>query len=224
MAISFDNDNTPRTPAQHRAAVAEQATEGERAYQSGSWPQGKRLHKAGKLVLATGLCGWQELNALPRLSAANDNRSVNVDYTEITEKDILDGDAIVAAVEAEKLEPGKHYREDTQEIYVVTKRDKEGEPVEGEWRPIVGVTGSDRRHSAAAPDWSVDPEDEETKMARQIDCKRLRARLGPAVCTILDMAAGDSTTGEIADAIGCSRAKAEMYVDLAVQKYLQIAA
>ncbi len=44
------NDNQPRTPAQHRRILAEQATTGERAYQEGAWPQGRRLHKAGKLV------------------------------------------------------------------------------------------------------------------------------------------------------------------------------
>lgn len=218
------NDNQPRTPAEHRATVVAQATEGERNYQSGSWPQGRRLHKAGKLVLATGLVGWQTLNAMPRLSAANDNHAVKSYSVETTGKDILSGDDIVAAVEAEKREPGKHYREDTQEIFVVTKRDPEGKPIEGGWRPIVGETGSERHHSAAAPDWSIDPEDEETKMARLIDCKRVRARLGPAVCTVLDMAAGDATTGEIAAAIGCSRAKAEAYVDMAIQKYLSIAA
>ena len=65
---------------------------------------------------------------------------------------------------------------------------------------------------------------EEEKLANAIDTKRIRAKLGSAVCTLLDMAAGDSTTGEIADAIGVSRAKAEGYVDMAVQKYLQVAA
>lgn len=218
------NDNTPRSPEEHRATVAAQATSGERNHQQGAWPQGRRQIKAGKLVLATGLVGWQTLNAMPRLSAANDNQAVKSYSVETSEKDTVDADTIVAAVEAEKLEPGKHYREETQEVYVVTARDKDGKPLKSEWRSIVGETGSDRRHSAAAPDWSIDEEDEETKMARMIDCKSVRARLGPAVCTVLDMAAGDATTGEIADAIGCSRAKAEAYVDMAVEKYLQIAA
>lgn len=218
------NDNQPRTPAEHRRIVAEQATEGERNYQSGSWPQGQRYHKAGNMRLLAGLAGWQITNKMPRLSAANDNRAVNADYTEITEKDILDADTIVAAVEAEKTEPGKHYREETQEVYVITKRDRNGEPIKGEWRPIVGVTGSDRRHSAAAPDWSVDDTAEEDKVAAIIDCKRIRAKLGPAVCTLLDMAAGNATTTEIAEAIGVSRAKAEKYVDATIEKYLQVAA
>lgn len=218
------NDNTPRSPEEHRKLVAEQATSGERNHQQGSWPQGRRLHKAGKLVLVTGLVEWQTLNALPRLSAANDNHAVNFENTEVTEKDILDGDAIVNAVEAEKLEPGRWYREDTQEIYVVTKRDKDGEPLEGEWRYITDQSSFDRRHSAAAPEWSVDEEGEEEKMGRLIDAKRTRARLGPAVCTVLDMAAGDATTTEISEAIGCTRAKAEMYVDMAIEKYLQVAA
>lgn len=222
--MHHDNDNQPRTPAEHRRLVAEQNTSGERAYQSGSWPQGQRYHKAGNIRLLTGLAGYQTMNQMPRLSAANDNRAVNTDYTEITEKDILDADTIVAAVEAEKLEPGKHYREETQEVYVVTKRDKDGEPLKREWRPIVGVTGSDRRHSAAAPDWSVDDTAEEDKVAAIIDCKRIRAKLGPAVCTLLDMAAGNATTTEIAEVLSVSRAKAEKYVDMAIEKYLQVAA
>lgn len=222
--MHHDNDNTPRSPEEHRKLVAEQATSGERTYQGGSWPQGNRLHKAGSIRLLTGLAGWQITNKMPRLSAANDNRAVNTDYAEITEKDILDADTIVAAVEAEKTEPGKHYREETQEIYVVTARDDDGKPVKGEWRPIIGVTGSDRRHSAAAPDWSVDGTAEEDKIAAIIDCKRIRAKLGPAVCTLLDMAAGNATTTEIAEAIGVSRAKAEKYVDATIEKYLQVAA
>jgi hypothetical protein len=222
--MNFANDNTPRTPAEHRAIVAEQATSGERNYQSGSWPQGQRYHKVSNMRLLTGLAGWQITNKMPRLSAANDNRAINTDYTEITEHDILDADTIVAAVEAEKLEPGKHYREETQEVYVVTKRDKDGQPFAGEWRPIVGVTGSGRRHSAAAPDWSVDDTAEEDKIATVIDCKRIRAKLGTAVCTLLDMAASGATTTEIADTFSMSRAKAEKYVDMAIEKYLQVAA
>lgn len=222
--MHYANDNTPRTPAEHRRLVAEQATSGERTYQGGSWPQGQRYHKAGNMRLLTGLAGYQAMNRMPRLSAANDNRVVNADYTEITEHDILDADTIVAAVEAEKLEPGKHYREETQEVYVVTVRDKNGQPIKGEWRPIVGVTGSDRRHSAAAPDWSVDDTAEEDKVAAVIDCKRIRAKLGTAVCTLLDMAASGATTTEIADTFSMSRAKAEKYVDAAIEKYLQVAA
>ncbi|ACI93284.1 hypothetical protein OCAR_6170 [Afipia carboxidovorans OM5] len=222
--MNHANDNQPRSPEEHRKLVAEQATAGERAYQGGSWPQGRRLHKAGKLELVTGLVGWQVRNTMPRLSAANDNRTVDFDHTETVERDVLDADTIVAAVEAEKREPGNHYREETQEVYVVTSRDDDGKPVKGEWRAIAGETVFDRQHSSAAPDWAVDDMGEEEKIANAIDTKRIRARLGPAVCTLLDMAAGDSTTGEIADAIGVSRAKAESYVEMAVQKYLQIAA
>jgi hypothetical protein len=86
------------------------------------------------------------------------------------------------------------------------------------------VTGSDRRHSAAAPDWSVDDTAEEDKIAAVIDCKSIRARLGTAVCTLLDMAASGATTTEIAETFSMSRAKAEKYVDAAVEKYLSVAA
>ena len=174
--------------------------------------------------LLTGLAGWQVTNKMRRLSAANDNRAVNTDYTEISERDVLDADTIVAAVEAEKIEPGHHYREETQEVYLVTARDGDGKPIKGEWRPIVGVTGSDRRHSAAAPAWMVDDTTEEDKAINAIDLQRIRAKLGTAVCTLLDMAAGGATTTEIAEAIGVSRAKAEKYVDAVIEKYLQIAA
>ncbi|KYK44783.1 hypothetical protein A1D31_35765 [Bradyrhizobium liaoningense] len=218
------NDNQPRTPEQHRAILAEQATTGERAYQGGAWPQGRRLQKAGKLVLVMGLMDWQVRNAMPRLSAANDNEAIDFDHTETVERDVIDADTIVAAVEMEKVEPGKHYREDTQEVFVVTERDDLGQSVKGEWRPIAGGTSFERKHSAAAPDWTVDDMGEEDKIAHAIDTKRIRAKLGRAVCGLLDMAAGDSTTGEIADAIGVSRAKAERYVDMAIQKYLQVAA
>jgi hypothetical protein len=219
-----DNDNQPRTPAEHRRLVAAQGTAGERAYQGGAWPQGRRLHKAGNLALVAGLADWQRQNAMPRLSAANDNAAIDFDHTETVEHDLVDADAIVAAVEAEKQEPGKHYREETQEIFVVTKRDDDGKPVKGEWRPIAGGATFDRRHSAAAPDWAIDEVSEEEKLAIAIDVKRIRAKLGAAVCTLLDMAAGNATTGEIAEAIGVSRTKAEGYVDMAIQKYLQVAA
>nr|WP_249808319.1 MULTISPECIES: hypothetical protein [unclassified Bradyrhizobium] len=204
--------------------MAEQATSGERAYQGGAWPQGRRLHKAGKLALVTGLADWQARNAMPRLSAANDNTVVDFDQTETVERDVVDADEIMAAVIMEKAEPGKHYRADTQEIFVITERDGAGKPVKGEWRPVAGGTSFDRKHSAAVPDWAVDDMSEEEKIANAIDTKRIREKLGSAVCTLLDLAAGDSTTGEIADAIGVSRAKAEGYVDMAVQKYLQVAA
>ncbi|WP_245508874.1 hypothetical protein [Bradyrhizobium nanningense] len=75
------NDNQ-RSPEQHRAILAEQATIGERAYQGGAWPQGRRLHKAGKLVLVMGLIDWQVRNVMPRLSAANDNQAIDFDNTE----------------------------------------------------------------------------------------------------------------------------------------------
>lgn len=220
--MHHDNDNT-RTPAEHRRLVAEQNTSGERAYQSGSWPQGQRYHKVGNIRLLTGLAGWQTLNVMPRLAAANDNFAKDTPI-ESSIRDEVDADTIVAAVEAEKLEPGKHYREATQEVYVVTKRGKDGEPIKGEWRPIAGETTANRHHSAAAPDWSVDDTAEEDKVAAVIDCKRIRAKLGPAVCTLLDMAAGNATTTEIAEALSVSRAKAEKYVDMAIEKYLQVAA
>ncbi|MCP3412737.1 hypothetical protein NLM16_01330 [Bradyrhizobium brasilense] len=218
------NDNQPRTPAEHRAILAQQATSGERAYQGGSWPQGRRLHKAGKLVLVMGLVDWQVRNAMPRLSAANDNRAIDFDHTETVERDLVDADTIMAAVELEKTEPGKHYREDTQEVFVVTERDDSGQPVKGEWRSIAGGSSFDRKHSAAAPDWAMDDMGEEDKIANAIDTKRIRDKLGRAICTLLDMAAGDATTGEIADAVGVSRAKAEKYVDAVIEKYLQVAA
>jgi hypothetical protein len=218
------NDNTPRTPAEHRAYVAEQATTGERAYAAGSWPQGNRLHKAGEVRLLGGLAGWQILNQMPRLGGANDNQSVKANCVETAERDFVDADAIVAAVEAEKREPGKHYREETQEVFVVTARDDEGKPLKGEWRQIAGVTAFNRKHSGAAPDWMADDESEEDKRLHAIDCQRIRERLGTAVCTLLDMAAGGATTTEIADALSVSRAKAERYVDSVIEKYLQVAA
>jgi hypothetical protein len=143
---------------------------------------------------------------------------------EIAERDVVDADAIVAAVEAEKKEPGAHYREATQEVYVVTARNDEGEPVKGEWRPIAGVTFSSRRHSGATPDWSVDDISEEDKRLHTIDCQRIRAKLGAAVCTLLDMAASGARTTEIANALSTSRAKSEKYVDAVIEKYLEIAA
>lgn len=218
------NDNRRRTPAEHRQLVTEQATRGERAYQSGAWPQGQRLHKAGNIRLLTGLANWQAANRLPRLSAANDNEAVDFEHTETTVRDAVDADTIMAAVEMEKKEPGKHYREETQEIYVVTKRDGNGRPVKGEWRPIAGETTFDRKHFAAAPNWMTDDTSEEDKAANAIDLQRMREKLGKAVCTLLDLAAGDSTTGEIAEAIGVSRTKAEKYVDAVIEKYLQVAA
>jgi hypothetical protein len=222
--MNFANDNRPRTPAEHRRLVAEQATQGERNYQSGSWPQGQRLHKAGNVRLLGGLASWQLLNRMPRLAAANGNNAVKTSCTEITERDVVEADTIVTAVEAEKKEPGKHYREATQEVYVVTKRNNDGHPIEGEWRQIAGVTRFNRKHSGAAPDWSVDDETEEDKRLHEIDCQRIRAKLGAAVCKLLDMAAGGASTTEIADALSVSRAKAERYVDSVIEKFLQIAA
>jgi hypothetical protein len=222
--MNHDNDNKPRTPEEHRRILAEQNTTGERAYQGGAWPQARRLYKTGKVTLVAGLVDWQVRNALPRLSAANDNRAVDFDHTETVKRYAVDAEAIVAAVQAEKIEPGKYYREDTQEVFVVTARDENGEPISGEWRSISGETTFDRQHSAAAPDWAVDDASEEEKIANAIDTKRIRAKLGGAVCALLDMAAGDATTTEIAAAIGTSRTKAEGYVDMAIQKYLQIAA
>lgn len=220
--MNYANDN--RTPEEHRRQVAEQATQGERNYQSGSWPQGNRLHKAGNVRLLGGLAGWQILNQMPRLAAANDNRATKTFAVEETERDIVDADTIVAAVKAEEKDPGKHYREETQEIFVVIKRDEVGQPVEGEWRPIDGVAYSKRKHSGATPDWSVDDTSEEDKRLSAIDCQRIRAKLGTAVCALMDMAASGASTTEIADALCVSRAKAEKYVDQVIEKYLSVAA
>jgi hypothetical protein len=220
----MDHHNDNRTPAEHRAVVAQQATTGERAHQSGAWPQGQRLHKASNVRLLGGLAGWQILNQMPRLAAGNDNVATKAFSVEISERDAVDADAIVAAVEAEKKEPGLHYREATQEVFIVTKRDEEGQPIKGEWRAIDGLTTAKRRHSAAAPAWMADDESEEDKRLALIDCQRTRAKLGAAVCRLLDLAAGGATTTEIADTFGVSRVKDEKYVEAVIEKYLEIAA
>jgi response regulator of citrate/malate metabolism len=70
----------------------------------------------------------------------------------------------------------------------------------------------------------ADDEKEEDKAIKAIDRQRIRAKLGNAVCTLLDMAASGASTTEIADTLSVSRAKAEKYVDQVIEKYLNVAA
>ncbi|GAB1717536.1 MAG: hypothetical protein NTAFB05_25780 [Nitrobacter sp.] len=219
---SHANDNTPatagqfKTLAERRAFLEQQRVsqpEGEESHRGGAWPQGQRLFKAGNMVRLTGLAQWQIENAMPRLSAANDNIAVNFDHTETVQRDSVDADEIAEAIELEKEHPGEYWRPDKLEVYV---RDK--------WRSINAEVEFARKHSSSTPAWLVDDEDEEDKMARVIDTNRLRQRLGPQTCSILDAAASDATTEEIAEIAGCGRKSVPKHVDAAIDEYLAVAA
>ncbi len=204
-----------RSPADHRAIVAAQrASQGDKEPErTGTNPQLRRLHKAGLTILAIGLEQFKELNAIPSMAAANDNFETAKMSVETRIKDEVSADDIMEAMKLEEEHPGEYFNPRTMQVFV---RDK--------WRALDSEIRTVRKHSATPAYLHDVRETEEEKIARVMDCRKIRATLGDLTCGILDLASEGASTTEIASTLGCSRVMAERSVDEAIQKYLDVAA
>ncbi|MCA6098851.1 hypothetical protein [Bradyrhizobium australafricanum] len=207
------NDNN-RTPAEHRAVVAAQAADqpegNPRPYNASQWPQGARLCAIGRQDLVRGLNDWQRLNAAPVLCVANDNWSD----------------------EPEGLPaPSFDNRMETWTAERIIARHKAGK----DWRPPNEVFDRPRRNDAAKSipvglyrangvvlyQIGADAEDEANRV---IDCKRIRDKLGPVACRLLDEASSDSTTADIAAIIRRDENETEKHIEAAITRLIALVA
>lgn len=182
-----------RTPAEHRATTAEQSAAQPRGnirtYRSNRWPQAERLHgDVGGRFMVTALIGWRDFNAMPQMCVANDNFT-DADSEEVEpprhdlRMDTITGDRVVALHKA-----GRSWRPDEERFDRPRRNDPERAPAAGIYR----MNGEEYYQQEA---------DAEDEAIRAIDCTSARRRLGHVCCRLLDLASGDSTTEQIAEAV-----------------------
>jgi hypothetical protein len=225
--MHYDNDNTPRTPAEHRAAV-----EGQRARQGNreprnrnrGWPTGGRLQRAR---------AFAELDALRRFAddegtdiaggfdAANDNTPTGeYERPQISRVDSvmedLRAEDLITAWDAGKVKitGGKIVSADLHG-WDTPLNENFQTPRGGENAKVSLNVGYD------LPDELADTQDE---VARRMDHQAMRRRLGDETCRMLDLACGDATSEEIGEMHGASSKTAERLgvkmVDIAIGKLL----
>jgi hypothetical protein len=230
--MNHDNDNQPRGPEEHRRLVAAQRalqddTREVRA-RNREWPTFGRLKRAD---------AWREIQALERyaedegvslpegtMAAANDNAPVDdTGRTEISRVDsrlgeeVPDGDAIMAAWEADEEDRREGRPEKANRIVFGTNKQIVAVKVRGRYRSLDETFSQPRgpaedKASVAMdagygmPDELPDVQDE---AARRMDHIAMKRRLGREVCRVLELALGTATSEEIGMALGLSAKTAE---------------
>lgn len=225
------NDNTPRSPVEHRAYVAAQrAAQGSREvrFRNHGWPTFGRLKRAD---------AWREIQALERYAedegismpgghfhAANDNSPVDeTGRTEISRVDsrlgeeVPDGDAIMAAWTLDEKDRKEGRPEKANRIIYDDKKRIVAVKVRGRYRSLV-ETFSEPRGPAedkakvamdsgyGVPDELPDAQDE---AARRMDHAAMKRRLGREVCRCLELALGTLTSEEIGEELGLAAKSGE---------------
>ena len=217
------NDNH-RTPAQHRAIVAQQRAAQndtrEVRFRNQHWPTLGRLKRADS---------WREIQALERyaddegisfpegaLHAANDNAPVDdTGRTEISRIDSRlgeecpDGDAIMAAWEADEEDrrlgrPEKANRilfGDHSRIVAVKVRGRYRSLAETFSKPRGPAEDKAKLDVSHMPDELPNVQDD---AARRMDHTVMKRRLGRGVCRVLELALGTLTAEEIGEELGLS--------------------
>jgi hypothetical protein len=229
--MHYDNDNTARTPAEHRAAVAAQrAGQGNREvrFRNQYWPSFARLKRAD---------AWREIQALERyaedegvslpegtLHAANDNSPVDdAGRAEISRVDsrlgeeIPDGDDLMAAAKADQEDREEGRPEKANRIVYDDKNRIVAVKVRGRYRSLVETFSEPRGpapdKASVAMDSGYDMPDElpdvQDVAARRMDHAAMKRRLGHEVCRILELALGVLTSEEIGVECGSSGKNAE---------------
>lgn len=227
--MNHANDNTPRTPEQHRAILAQQRAAQddtrEVRFRNQHWPTFGRLKRAD---------AWREIQALERfaadegvslpegnLHAANDNNPVDdTGRTEISRVDsrmgeeMPDADDIMAAHEADKRDREEGHPEKANRILYDEKKRIIAVKVRGRYRSL-NETFSEPRGPAEdkakldagyMPDELPDVQDD---AARRMDHTAMKRRLGREVCRVLELALGTLTAEEIGEELGLSAKSGE---------------
>jgi hypothetical protein len=240
------NDNHPRSPAEHRAYVAalsaQQDADHEVRARNRNWPTGARLQRAR---------AWPQLDALRRyaedegldvaagFSAANDNAPADESgRTEISridsrlDEECPDADAIMEAWRLDEKDRQDGRPELATRIQFGAYGKITAVKVRGRYRSLV-ETFSEPRGPAedkaktslntgyGLPDEQPDAQEEQ---ARRLDHDRMKKRLGPETCRILELACGDTTAQEIGEMYGRIGKTAERFgvemVDKAIGKLM----
>jgi hypothetical protein len=227
--MHYDNDN--RTPAEHRAAVAAQRVgQGNREvrFRNKNRPTFGRLKRAD---------AWREIQALERyaedegismpeghLHAANDNSPVDdTGRTEISRIDsrlgeeVPDGDAIMAAWEADEEDREAGRPEKANRIVYDDKNRIVAVKVRGRYRSLVETfseprgPAEDKASVAMDSGYSMPDElpDAQDDAARRMDHAAMKRRLGHEACRVLELALGVLTSEEIGVECGSSGKNAE---------------
>jgi hypothetical protein len=220
------NDNTPRTPAEHRAILAAQRalqdTTREARSRNRDWPTFGRLKRAD---------AWREIQALERYAedegieigggfhAANDNQPVDdTGRMEISrvdgrmDEETPDGDDIMAAWLEDEKDRREGRPEKANRILLDDKNRIVAVKVRGRYRSLNETFAEPRgptedRASVAMnsgydmPDELPDTQDE---AARRMDHAAMKRRLGKEVCRVLELALGTLTSEEIGNELGLS--------------------
>ncbi|WP_445222167.1 hypothetical protein ACKWRH_21115 [Bradyrhizobium sp. Pa8] len=225
------NDNTPRTPAQHRAILAQQRAQQAKTEvrsRNRDWPTFGRLKRAD---------AWSQIQALERyaedegvslsegtMAAANDNAPVDdTGRTEISRVDsrlgeeVPDGDDLYAAAMADEEDRRNGRPEKANRILYDNKKRIVAVKVRGRYRSLVETFSEPRgpaedKASVAMdagfgmPDELPDVQDE---AARRMDHIAMKRRLGRDACRILELALGTLTSEEIGEELGLSAKSGE---------------
>lgn len=209
--------NDTRTPADHRAITAEQASSQPRGnirtYRSNRWPQAERLHgDVGGRFMVNALAGWRDFNAMPTMCVANDNYEEAGDaHDTVRPQPIHDlrMDTITADRVVSLHKRGKSWRPDEERFDRPRQNNPERAPAYG----IYKINGADYYQAEA---------DAEDEAIRAIDCTSARRRLGHVCCRLLDLASADSTMDEIADAVKqLTSPRIETYIDWSIIRWMR---
>lgn len=246
--MHHDNDNTPRTPEQHRAYVAslraQQDDDNEVRARARHCPTFGRLKRAKR---------WRDIQALERfaedeglsrpdglMAAANDNRLVpageelkhgRVDTKLVDgrlDEENPNGDEIMAAWEADE----KDRREGRPEMATRIQFGAHGRivavKVRGRYRGLEETFyephGADDEKASVGAGYAMPhaAPDAEGDAGRRIDHDAMKRRLGEETCRLVELACGDATSAEIGEMYGRAGKTAERFgvemVDKAIGK------
>jgi hypothetical protein len=247
--MNFANDNTPRTPAEHRAYVASlraQQDDDEPRNRNRNWPTFARLKRAKR---------WRDIQALERyaedegialqdglMAAANDNRLVpagedlehgRVDTNLVDgrlDEENPNGDEIMAAWEADEKDRKAGRPELATRIQFGAYGKILAVKVRGRYRSLEETFaephGADDEKASVGRGFAMPHAlpDAQGDAARRMDHEVMKRRLGDETCRTLELACGDATSTEIGEMYGRAGKTAERFgvemVDIAIGKLM----
>jgi hypothetical protein len=244
--MHHDNDNTPRTPAEHRAILAQLAAqqEAEPRNRNRNWPTFARLKRAKR---------WLDIQALERyaedegiampegvMHAANDNSPVkDKDGVKVSRADtrLVDGlldeenptaDELAAAAWADQKDRDEGRPEMATRIQFGAYGKIVAVKVRGRYRSLEETFaephGADDAKASVGRGFAMPNElpDAQDDAARRMDHDTMKRRMGDETCRLIELACGDATSEEIGEMFGRAGKTAERFgvemVDKAIAK------
>lgn len=244
--MHHDNDNQPRTPAEHRAILAQLAAqqEAEPRNRNRNWPTFARLKRAKR---------WGDIQALERyaedgglsfpeglMAAANDNRPVPADgeldhgradtrlVDGLLDEENPNGDEIMAAWEADQKDRDEGRPEMATRIQFGAYGKIVAVKVRGRYRSLEETFaephGADDAKASVGRGFAMPNElpDAQDDAARRMDHDTMKRRMGDETCRLIELACGDATSAEVGEMYGRAGKTAERFgvemVDKAIGK------